>query len=169
MPNEGVNGKTLRSGKTISEGNTDSIDTEDVAGVSVGNREVGSVESPMQAQNESSALTESMQVLMSRFERMFVQHQMEVNRATTEAVQSAIKGLRKDVETIGVRLSDLEIKSANKSNNQEDSTEEQEENRPRRRLFEETLGFTPVQVVNSALEGYDNRRNKRVRDWGLKF
>lgn len=94
---------------------------------------------------------------------------MEVNRATTEAVQSAIKGLRKDVETIGVRLSDLEIKSANKSNNQEDSTEEQEENRPRRRLFEETLGFTPVQVVNSALVGYDNRRNKRVRDWGLKF
>lgn len=74
MPNEGVNGKTLRSGKTISEGNTDSIDTEDVAGVSVGNREVSSVESPIQAQNESSALTESRQVLMSRFERMFAQH-----------------------------------------------------------------------------------------------
>ncbi|XP_067640447.1 uncharacterized protein [Eurosta solidaginis] len=122
--------------------------------------------------------------LLAKFEMMFIQYQMDVNRATTEAIQDAMNTVRKDVKGLGERVSKVESSrkrelatakdqrvvidaAATAADNEKDEREEEQT------VFDQpafggrkSASSLQLKPINSDKDKY---KFKIIRDWGLKF
>lgn len=166
----------LRNGKTFVKGpvgnaNDDYDEQTEVSNSEEDNLDIeasGAVGGNLLATTEGDTSVDSLKGLMSKFQQMFVKHQLDMSVATTEAVQNAIKGLKKDVDGITGRLSTLERGSIDHgSGTRNDINTDISQNR--RRLFNDMSGGTPARKDSFFNDSTENRRGKRVRDWSLKY
>ncbi|XP_067638393.1 uncharacterized protein [Eurosta solidaginis] len=137
---------------------------------------VGDIPSP-----EVSLLDKVSGELLQKFESMFFQYQMDVNKTTADAINEAMLKLRKDVRSLGDRVSAVERHHSNdkldeKSGSGEQalvdrSCEECESNGPSgdqrsqacRRLF------TDSPDGNTGVARTDKLKFKIIKDWGLRY
>lgn len=136
---------------------------------------------------EASLIDKVSGKLLQKFEVIFFQYQMDVSRTTTEAIREAMNTVRKDMKSLGERISDVESNRLNHKATaeieqqqrlpdahsvtsdidetvaEEEHTSDEPQKHGRRRLF------TPSTQGKPSYSDKEKSKFKTIRDWGLKF
>ncbi|XP_067624696.1 uncharacterized protein [Eurosta solidaginis] len=123
--------------------------------------------------------------LLQKFEAMFFQYQLDVNRTTADAIREAMNGVRRDVRSLGERISKVEktregaqpiaampLENADTSSalgQGENAGKEEEQAATDRPGFTGRRLLTPSPQKERNYSDINKNKFKTIRDWGLKY